>query len=344
MKYLIVLTLVAVLAACTSSGSLVSYEVLRPAKYTIAPEIKSVVLINNSLVYDRKDVHVAEIDGETQVIDTMIYAGYPDSLLLSLEYSLMQKSFFDTVYLDTTHYKTELKGNPIGKLSQQVIDSVSKKYDADAVLSLEAYVYGTKVDVKKSPDMYYSTMGVHGYNYWRMYDCQTSNVLLEDLQADTIYWYGDGPSLDLSLLGFPTVVDANAEFAFYMGDEFSRKIVPEWEVIERQLYVEGNGYFVAANDWLGKNNPEEARKLWGYVYENGKDIDKCRAAHNIAVTLEREGDIDNALVWAYKSYELYKLMTKENRKLEVQDATNYYVYLTHRKKEIEKLDKQVGGA
>jgi len=301
------------------------------------------VLINNSFPYDRKGVHEANIEGEKQLLDTVMFEGYADSVLVSLNHSLQYKHFFDTVYLDTTHYKSNYPSKPLIELSEYQIKSICDKYKADAVLSLEAYVYGTELEIEKFPDIYYSTMAVHGFNYWRMYDVMESEPILTDMQKDTIYWYDEGGSLESSIYRLPNLQDANTEFAFYMGDEFSRLLVPDWERIERQLYIKGNSYFVAANDWLGKGNLNEARKLWNYIYENGKDLEKARAAHNIAVTFEREGNIQDALMWSYRSYTVYNQVLKALYVDEKTDAQNYYVYLTHRKNEIKKLDEQVGG-
>ncbi|MCU4165622.1 DUF6340 family protein [Carboxylicivirga caseinilyticus] len=343
MKYTLSLILAVLLVACSSTSSIISYEILRPAKYTVPPEVKSVVLINNSYPYERKDIHIANIDGQSQVLDTSLFVGYPDSVLVSLRHSLLYKNFFDTVYYDTIHYKKVLPSNPIEKLSEEQIKNICGKYNADAVLALEAYVYGTKLELENHPEICFSTLGVYGFNYWRMYDGYTYESIISEMQKDTIYWYGDGYNMDVSLIGFPTLEKANTEFAFYMGDEFSGMMVPEWERIERNLFIKGNSYFVEANEWLGKNNTDEARKLWGYIYEKGKELEKARAAHNIAVTLEREGDINNALIWAFKSYEVYKRMMNSLYKEESEDAKNYYVYLTHRKNEIIRLDEQVGG-
>ena len=337
LRYITFLFLILVLIACSSNNPIISYEILRPAKHTVPPEIKSVVLINNSYPYQRKDIHIAIIDGIKQVLDTVIFEGYADSVLVSLNHSLQYKHFFDTVYIDTTHYNDNYSSKPLRELSEYQIKLICDKYNADAVLSLEAYVYGTELEVEKFPDIYYSTMAVHGFNYWRLYDVMESESILSDMQKDTIYWYGEGGNIESSIFRFPNLQEANTEFAFYMGEEFSRLLVPEWERIERQLYIKGNSYFVAANDWLGKDNPDEARKLWNYIYENGKDLEKARAAHNIAVTLEREGDVENALMWSYQSYSMYNQMLKALYADEKTDAENYYVYLTHRKNEIKKI-------
>lgn len=329
--------------ACNTTGNLIKYEILRPAKYTIPPEIKSVVLVDNSYPFENKDVHIAIVDGKKQYLDTLLFVDYPDSLLAGVRRELLSKQFFDTVYYDTIHYNLKGSGKPFRKLSDYKVQSICNKHGADAVLALEGYSYGTTVKVEDLPEVYFSTMGVHGLTCWRLYDAYYNEVLFEEVQRDTIYWSGEGATIQISLFNFPSLREANSEYASYIGQEMVKKIVPEWETVERNLFLEGNGYFVASADWLNSNNSAEAKKLWGYVYENGNKLDKARAAYNIAVVLEREGDVVHAMEWAYNSFKAYGLLKKAAYKEEKKDAKNYYIFLTRRKVEIEKLKQQVGG-
>lgn len=341
-KYLIPLILLVILGACGTSSSLIEYEVLTPATYSVPPEVKSVVLVNNSYPFENKEAHVAIVNGHSQPLDSIINLGFPDSVLVSLKYTLEFEQFFDTVYYDTLRYNNKLTGVPMGELPKNKVFRICDKYGADAVLGLDAYTYGTELKVQETVEGTFSSMDVHGMSFWRLYDGKTGDILFKDLQKDTIFWYGDGESIEASIFRFPTIGQANNQFAFYVGEHFVDKIVPKWERVQRRFFDEGGVYFNAATDWIAKNNYEEARKIWAYIYEHGKLLDQARAAHNVAVSLEKDGDIVNAAQWAYNSYEKYHEVTGSMHEDEVSDSEKYYIYLTHRIKEVEKLKIQVG--
>ncbi len=341
-RIVIALAFIITMFACQTSNSIIEYDVLRPAKYSIPPEIKSVVLVNNSLPYLEKNIHVAVVDDFIQPLDSVWYEGYADSVIHSLYRNLQSRNFFDTVYIDTLYRKKATSGM-LNKISDWDMQGIYNRFDADAILSIDAYTYGTKVKVESYPESYYSTMAMYGISYWRFHDRFQQDPIFEDVQNDSIYWHGSGDMVETSVMRFPSILEGLKDFSYYIGENFVDEIVPKWEGVERDLFLTGHPYFISAAEWLSKNNNDEAKKLWGYIFEHGKPIDKARAAHNIAIILEKEDDIYNAMKWAYNSYDAYKLSSGALYKTELNDSKRYYIYLSQRKQELEKLQIQMGG-
>ena len=336
---------VLLLTACSSNYRIIEIEVLKPAKYSVPPDIASIVLVNNSYPFRDTSIHVASVDGKRMVFDSILVDAFPDTLLKSLSKELLLRKFFDTVYVDTTQYNREFSGEPLNPLSTQQVDDICEKFNAQAILAVGAYSHRTQVNIEEVASYeFFSTMDISSVTYWRFYDALQDQVIHEKIQADTLFWDGYGSSTASSLKSFPKISDATLNLADYMGWKFADNIAPYWEVAQRKLYTSGNAYFLSAMDWITKNNWEEAEKLWGFVYENGKTIDQARAAHNIAFSFEQKGDFESAAKWAYNSYQSYSLTSSARFGAEIKEATVYYQDMSVRKREHKKLVKQIGGA
>lgn len=342
-KFGIIIPFIVLLLAC-KSYSVLNYDVLKPAKNTIPPEVKSIVLVNNSYPYVDSSIHFLEVEGEIELLDSIWVEAFADSVLLSLKEGLLSHRFFDTVFIDTTNYNELVLGKPLKKLTAFEVNTICEKFGADAVLALDGYKYGSKLEVINYGDAQGASLDANATTYWRFYDYYTQSILFEDLKRDTIYWYGEGASAVDAASKLPSIEHAITEIGFYIGEEYVKNIVPSWETREQRLFIAGNSYFVNAAEWYGKANYKEAEKLWAYIFEHGNNYEKARAAHNIAISFEQQNEIASALKWAFNSYNIYREIKSPIYAEEVAESKDYYVYLAHRKSEVEKLDEQIGGA
>ncbi len=344
-KSLLVFLAVLFMTACVSNYKIVEIEVLKPAQYSVPPDIASIVLVNNSYPFRDTSIHVALLGGTLLVFDSIMVDEFPDTILNSLSNELLMRKFFDTVYVDTTNYNKEFLGKPLNPLSKQQVHEICERHNAQAVLAIGAYSHKSFVKVEEvGYSEYYSTLDISGVTYWQLYDAVHEQVIYEKIQTDTLYWDGFGASTQNSLQTFPGIKEGTLNLADYMGWKFADNIAPYWENAKRKLYTSGNAYFLSATDWINAKDWEEAEKLWGFIYENGKPIDQARAAHNIAFSFEQKGDFESAAKWAYNSYEIYSKMNNSLYRAEIQEATIYYQDLSVRKREYRKLTKQIGGA
>ncbi len=320
------------------------YDVLCPAEYSVSPEIKSIVIIDNSYPFNANDAHIAYVDGDKVHLDTVRVDTFTSVIISNLKQELELRQFFDTVYLDTLQYNTLKEGSLFKVFKPSEITSICDKFNVDAVLSLEGAQYSTEIIAQDMGEEYFSTMDVSSLLFWRMYDRYGDKPIYKTAQADTIFWSGVGVDINHSVSSFPAIQSAILELGEYMGVSFADKIVPYWEPVNRRLYKSGNPYFVSAAEWLGKNNRYEAEKLWGYIYEKGTDKNKCRAANNIAVSMEVRGELQKAMEWAYKSYLVCEASGSLTNGEDKRVAKQLYMDLVQRYRDEKKLEKQVGGA
>jgi len=76
--------------------------------------------------------------------------------------------------------------------------------------------------------------------------------------------------------------------------------------IQRNYYVAGTKNFELADDKIQEGEYQEAIKLWEVEITNAKPRISGRACYNLAVIHEFNGDLNAAMKWATKSYDLYK--------------------------------------
>ena len=341
LKYIFLFLTAATLAAC-SSFTEIHYEVLRPAKYSVPPEIKSVAIVDNSIDFPDTTANVIKVDDEIVRVDTTKVPEYPTNVIRVVGEELNNRMFFDTVYVDTLKHKEFVRGRLLSELLPSQIDSICRRYGVDAIVSLDAYRYKNEVSIITIADYeYYAAYDASAANYWRIYRCSDHSVMNMHLQKDTIFWEGTGESMNSSVRTFPKFSDATLEIGSYLANKYVDYLAPHWEEVSRRIYINGNMNFQNATEWINKGNWEEAKKIWNYIYENGSNSAKIKAAINLAVAFERIGDIDNAIKWGYNAYQ--KMMDKPNLSAKTRlYIMSLYNDLTVRKREKKKLTEQLG--
>ena len=339
--FIYIFILFTVVTGC-SSFSEMNFEVLRPAGYSFPPEIKSVVVVDNSKVFPDTNVNVIMLDDAIIKIDTNKVVDYSSSVINAIKEELLSRMFFDTVYVDTIQYKIIGNRAPLDKLSNTQIQDICEKYKADAIVSLDAYRYANDINIKTSSDYFYSSYDASAINYWRVYNCTDMSVMNIHLQKDTIFWDGFGSSVNSSLVAFIDFDKATHEIGLYLSYQMADYLVPYWEEVTRNLYTSGNMHFLNATDWVNKDNWKEAEKTWNYIYENSSKKAKIKASLNLALSLERRGEIDEARNWTSKAYTLLSEMKSETKTRLKIYVFYYHEDLKKRKKEYEKLVEQLG--
>ena len=340
----IVLFLTLIVATGCSSFSEMSFEVLRPAGYSVPPDIKSVVLVDNSLVFPDTNVNIIMLDREIIKVDTNKVADYSSSVINTIKTELLGRMFFDTVYVDTIQYKIAGHGTPLDKLSPAQIKGICKKFGADAIISLDAYRYTNNISIESYGDYeYYSAYDASAINYWRIYNCYNMSVMNVHIQKDTIFWDNIGYSINGSLNSFISFEKATHEIGKYLSYQMVDYLVPYWEKVNRHLYTSGSIHFLNATDWVNRDNWQEAEKIWNYIFSNGSKKAKIKAALNIALALEMQGHVEEATDWTFKVYKILDDDSTKTKNRINRYAIKYYLNLSKRKLEYEKLIEQLGG-
>ena len=336
------LFLAMLMVACSTPYQVRQIDVLRPAAYTLPSNVKNIVLVDNTLPYRNKGVHTVEVGGRVSSIDSFYNDRMPAILLQGLQQELLNRGFFANVFIDTLSQKQPWIHRS-NSLSQKQIDEVGLRYGADAVLSLDDYAYATSLQVTQPEfNWYFSLLSANMKSLWRFAALGNPNQGTFEVQKDTLFWSGEGLTPDLSVQDFPdygTILSSLADFAGY---NFANQITPYWEPVSRVFFADGNEFFINAAAWTQKDNWDEAIKIWGYIFQNGKPIEKARAATNLSYALEMKGEIDEAAIWCAKGLAIYDTLRGKNIEKEKAQVGVFFKELLKRQQDIARLKKQMG--
>ncbi|WP_430934387.1 DUF6340 family protein [Saccharicrinis sp. 156] len=317
-------------------------DLLMPAKHSVQPEIKSVVLVDNSVAFRGKDVHKVKTIDSKLSIDTIWLEEYATLTLSALKEELQGRQFFDSVYFHDEPLK-ENKNLVNRAMSWQQVNDICAQYDAQAVIAFEKNMYSTFIEVKRMYDGYlFGYLDVAGAILWRGYDNLNKDVIFQETQRDTISWDGDGGNINAVALKLPTLKNGLAEHAMYMGTEMANHIAPYWETQQRGYYISGNYHFIQAAEFVKKEQWGEAIKIWKYVFDHSQKKVKARAAYNLALASEILSDYESAEYWLDEGLDILGDLKGQSAAVDKRRLIQYSFYMSKRVKSIENLKEQIG--
>lgn len=123
----------------------------------------------------------------------------------------------------------------------------------------------------------------------------------------------------------------------YLARSFGAKIIPSWIPAERLYYQSNNPNMLAAEKMAKDNDWLKAAEIWKKETKNKNRKIAAKACYNMALACEMEGKYDFAIDWLVKSYSEEIANSEAHKK----NCQQYINVLALRKKEIERLSKQV---
>jgi hypothetical protein len=333
--------LVLIMSACNSVKNY-HLEILHPAQITIQPEIKTAVLIDNSFPIKDSVKVLVEHKSEQyihEVVDT-----FSTIAIRKLYKTLNDRSFFDSV----SWHQKQLNILPYGYKNKPLqIDTLRKikaQTNADLAIVLSDYNYTpclTYSEVIEGLKLYNITLYNKAQLTWSLIDLNSFKIIDVYRQIDSLSWTSQSERLYYPTEGLPSVKESEVSVADYLGFYYANHLTPWWEPKDRNYYS-GGGYYKLADEYVAAKNFAAAEKVWFHYYQSKKKIVKARAAHNIALARELQGDIEGASKWAFESYTLFKSLSVMYQ-AEIDQANEYYLELCKRLLDAKKLVNQIGG-
>ncbi|MBI3502346.1 MAG: tetratricopeptide repeat protein [Bacteroidetes bacterium] len=169
---------------------------------------------------------------------------------------------------------------------------------------------------------------------WRIYFPKEKRIVDEFRFSDFKNFDGKGPTPEAATASLPNKRECVKQTGFHAGDKYGFRISPQWINVSRYFYTRGNDFMKEAgkkarkiNDWKG------AMEIWKKEALNTDRKISWHANYNMAVACEREGNLDVALEWAKKSFEI----RRKNA------AAQYVNTLNYRIAEKKRADEQMEG-
>ena len=125
--------------------------------------------------------------------------------------------------------------------------------------------------------------------------------------------------------------------AQYLGKYFGTKIIPTWLAVDRIYYRSNNVNMLKAEKIAINGDWYSAAEIWNKETKSKNQKIAAKACYNMALACEMEGKLDLAIDWLVKSYGVLKNNNEEHKA----NCQKYINILAIRKKEIQRLDKQV---
>ena len=248
----------------------------------------------------------------------------------------------------------EMKGSPAGNsfespLPWEEINRICKQYGADALIAMELYDSDNFISTEQRKDKkkdkegkeyiesyYVADMRTQVRIGWRLYDNRERHIIdqftgTEDASSDA---RGDTVEAAKGNLPDPEAITQNVSFA--AGELYGMRIAPVWVTVTREWYTNGKGAAKAdmerAARYAKTGEWDQASEVWTSLVNTADEKNRGRAAYNMAVANEREGQLRAALQWARRAYTDFG-----NKK-----ARNYVDLIRQRIFEQERVEEQMG--
>lgn len=334
-----------ILGACSSYNHL-TIGITEPAPVDSPNEIKKVGIINRSIpnensktIFDGMD-KVLSLEGK--MLDSLGAAravtGLYDGLAGFERFDLVKIIKNDQIQGSTMSvFPAPIPWEQITELCQiNGVDAIFELsyFDTDAQLLFDAVPVTVNGPLGTSATVIEQqlTMTTIIKTGWRIYEPATKTIRDEFIINEQQVSSGRGIN---PLIAFQTITgrkEAVLQISSDMGHNYGLRIMPYYIRVSRIYFVRGTDNFKIAKrraqvgDWHG------AAELWEKELENPKRKVAGRACFNMAIINEIDGNLNDAVIWASKSYTDYK-----NKK-----ALDYLNILNYRISQNQRLQEQKG--
>jgi len=345
MKNLAYFAIAAILFSSCSSTNLVFISVKEPAAVTVPNYVKSVAIVNRSKPSEQNrvidDIHrVLSMESKSLVEEggKACVNGLNDEMIANNRFERIVK-------VDNTDLRTFGAGVFPAQLDWSQVEKICRDTNTDALFALELFDTDSKINYSATPASIHTgfgsipaikshvSMNTLVKTGWRMYDPKGRIVLDQSSIAKELQFSGEGINPVAAAAALIEKKEAVKQAANAAGHVYATKIDPYWIRVTRDYFVRGNEAFHIAKRKAQTGNWDEAGDLWKQQTGSSSRKVAGRACYNMAIINEINGDLDNAILWAQKAYENYR----------VRIALNYVNILRNRKANNALLAIQNGG-
>lgn len=315
-------------------------------KINIPDEIQSITLMNRSLTSDFLNLNG---DSLTQIfarknfnLNAVILDSLAsDTCLQATGELLFESGRYDIVVpVDRNIARTSKYYLVEQPLDWNFVKNTCATYNTDALLVLEKFVTKVNSDSRKrhylesdskktEPYYFFNSVDIIYDSFFRLYNPSKMEITGEFLVTDTISSPFEAYSpARLKQKMYDTkkgLIDAG----IYAALDLNQNISPLWTSDKREIFI-FNKKNKDEQDYISNNNWQKLTEYWLPLTQDINISTKSKAEFNMALAAEFEGNIDEAITWASKSF---------NTKIALR-TVNYIKKLKSRKAELEKIDQK----
>jgi hypothetical protein len=291
---------IVIASSCTTS---LPIKVMHPAQINLPKEIKTVAVVDRSIVDDDNRVgNILEglITGEGIMADK--YGA--ENSMKGLELIATESPRLELATGAPIRIKAKGMGLTNNEIPWPIVDSICKERGADAIVVLEAFdsndfgsVLGQPVTVAKP--------GMTVKASWRIYYPAKKEVV--DHFTDYTTWNNNNPYYTPNIFDpIPQGNRVTAQAGYAAGIDYGRRIAASFYHENRLIHTSGNDAMKVGYRSATAGNWDAAKTTWRSQLE--KDVKKKvrkRASLNLAVAYEMTDNLTLAREMAQHSYEVY---------------------------------------
>jgi len=301
-----------------------NFNVIIPALIDVPDHIKVAAMIDRTLEEDEtsnviESVLTGEMFGEDKLATQILMDGVHAMLKNAATISLKRTT---EVYPGGSSISAAFPD----PMSWAEIDTLCEKYQVDAIVAIEKF----DSDFIIVPGVNQTATVKAGI---RMYDPASKSIVDQYQYSHQESWGSGQLTLETAINGLISKTAAIKEASYEAGIEYGRRLSPTWYRISREYYrkSKGDDVFAEGARMMEVNDWDAAKEALFQAVENGHRKTKGKAAHNMAVIFEIEGNLEDAKGWAQEAWGKYK-----NK-----DSRDYLYDLNIRIKENARVNEQM---
>jgi hypothetical protein len=333
--------IIAISFSCVTTKTL-KIEIPVESKKELPKAIQSLTLVNRSIdssfsdhetdslqkIFYKNNFKYDTIINDIQAVDTCLKA---------LGDLLFESGRYDVVIPEDRFLKFEKNSFLTQEMPWNEVNNLCTTYHTDAVLSIDHFK--TRVSTKFDKEAFYDPLSdsfseassaqiaVYYEVLFRVYDPANEKIHVREFIRDTLVWEDADLSTKALFNRFTSIKSALSQAGIAVSLDFTELISTVWRDEKRQYFSKGDAELKHASLFIEDNNWKSAMAIWKNLAENSKSKTiRSKAEFNLAIGYELEGNIEQAILWALKSYKtMYRIVTYE-----------YLEVLERRKNELKK--------
>jgi len=307
-----------VLFSC-SSKNLLTLSVTEPAPVHVPSNIKTIGIVDRSLPSE-KNKNIDKLDKILSVEGKNLDKEGANKAVNGLFDELSKNERFTKVkIIENADVRSPGLGVFPAALSWKTIEGICSANKVDAIFTLSLYDTDASIDYKAVPIEingplgikvpaveHHATLATLIKTGWRIYDPVNKFILDEYSANENVVLKGVGINPVKAAATILGRKEAVLRVSKDIGYNYALRILPYRIRVSRHYYVRGTDNFQIGKRRAQTGNWDGAAELWNKEVDNPKGKIAGRACYNMAIINEINGDLNNAVDWASKSYTDYK--------------------------------------
>lgn len=285
-RVLYVLSCVWGLCACSSIQT-IAFDQLTPAQVSLPEQVKSVAVVNNMPSVAEPKSNLAtfgQLDGEGKATAEALAGVLADS-----------RYFNQVIICDSALNEAAAAGNELRRLHHDEVVELAAGLGVDAIFSLDrVWVQNEKKEI------FYPGIA-EGWPYLQTRITPVLSVY-SPVREKPLYTVSFTDSVEWDWSQIPSDKELLGQVAHISADMLGRKLVPYWRQTERLYFTGGCVEMRDAAVCIGEGDWQGACAEWKRLYDRRKSGKmKGRAAFNLALGAEMQGELEEAEKWLEKA-------------------------------------------